>query len=174
MTRLSKIAAALIVAVGACSAHAFDIYAGGSLGLTKFHSDGLTDTSDTGLKLFAGTPITPMFGIEGGYVDLGKAKDGSVSVTASGLYVDALIHGEVAPKMSLFGKVGTFLGDVKVSGPGGHDSKSNTSFKFGVGGAYQLNKNVDLRAEWERYHLEAPGDTTGNVDMFSIGAIYRF
>ena len=72
MTRLSKIAAALIVAVGACSAHAFDIYAGGSLGLTKFHSDGLTDTSDTGLKLFAGTPITPMFGIEGGYVDLGN------------------------------------------------------------------------------------------------------
>ena len=173
MTPLSKIAAALIATVAACtSAQAFDIYAGGSLGLTKFHGDGLTDSSGNGLKLFVGTKITPMFSVEGGYVDLGKAKVDSVSVKANGPYIDALLHNEVAPKVTVFGKLGMFLGDVKYSH--GLGSESNTSFKFGLGGSYELSKNVALRAEWERYRVEAPEDDSGTIDMFSVGAIYRF
>ena len=40
---------------------------------------------------------------------------------------------------------------------------------WGLGGQFDFNRNIGLRAEWQRYKV-----SDGNVDNLSIGVLYRF
>ena len=44
---------------------------------------------------------------------------------------------------------------------------------FGVGGEYLLDNGVGLRLEWERYLFNGAWNQA-DVDLFSLGAVYRF
>lgn len=151
------------------------------------------DTSDTAYKLFAGYKVNRNFAVEGGYTDLGKA---SISMTTTGPVasinaeakataweVNAVGILPINENFSVFGKLGYHWDDVKakaaaISGGAGvaiNKDYSGNDFKFGVGAEYNINRNVGLRLEFERYNNVGSSTSGGqDVDVASLGMAYRF
>lgn len=192
MTIKKLFAAVAMTAIATTGAHAAGFYAGAGLGLSSYSSDefdnleepGITfDKKDSGFKFMVGGQISPNFAVEAGYVSLGKAKlsangvNARASVEGTGLFIDLVGIAPISGDVSLFGKIGIFNGKVagKASANGESESasESGTDVKFGFGVSYALSKSVDLRGEWERYRFK-PEDIKINVDLLSVGVIFKF
>jgi OOP family OmpA-OmpF porin len=170
----STLVASLMLATGAAQAQTTvsqsPFYFGGSIGAPRWDVDGRNGSnSGVGLKLYGGWSFTPNIALEAGALDLGKLSSSSGSVRGNGLFLDAVGTMPLEGPWSLLGRVGVV--NSKVSVPG--DSDRGTGVRFGLGGQYQLNTNVALRAEWERNRLSAFGDHP-KADLWSIGAKYSF
>jgi OmpA-OmpF porin, OOP family len=70
----------------------------------------------------------------------------------------------VMDKLSVIGKLG--FANVEVDTPVGSDDK--TELTYGVGVQYDFTRNLGARAQWQRY------DTDNEVDLLSVGIVYRF
>jgi OOP family OmpA-OmpF porin len=53
-------------------------------------------------------------------------------------------------------------------------SKRDTNYKFGLGLQYALTDSLALRAEAERYRIDDAVGNKGDVDLISVGLIYKF
>ena len=108
----------------------------------------------------------------------------NASTKASGFNVAAVGILPVNESFSLFGKLGVIDGKVEetvsATGPGGsaNASEKTTKWKgnYGVGATYNINKQVGVRAEYERFSKLGDSNTTGtsDVDLFSLGAVFKF
>jgi OOP family OmpA-OmpF porin len=159
-------------------------YVGASIGQSELKEDCIPgfacDFKDTGFKLYGGYMFTPNLGVEGAYVDLGKARlsvgSASGDLEATGF---ALLGKAVLPidQFSLFAKLGFAYLDTEFSatGPGGSASisESNTDVVWGVGAGYSFTRNLGVRVEYERFRAELPG-VKSDVDLLSVGVTYRF
>jgi OOP family OmpA-OmpF porin len=155
------------------------------------------NNSDTGWKLFAGYKFHPNFAVEGGYVDLGKfsantnitAVNGTPVVPTSltftikaseGFFVSGLGVWPVNNQFSVFGKLGGYNMKTEVTasilGINISNTARNNGWLFGLGGQFDFTKNVGLRLEWERFNKVGDKDKTaqGDVDLLSLGLVYRF
>lgn len=165
-------------------------YIGASVGLSDADLDcaGTTscDNKDTAFKLFGGYMFTPNFGVEGAWVDLGKARAGLVdpvlgTVSARFKSNGLAVYGVAAAPIDrfvLFGKLGVASLKARISATSstlgaGSDSETNTTVAFGLGGAYHVTKNFGVRVEWERYQPKYAGEKV-DVDVLSAGVQYRF
>jgi OOP family OmpA-OmpF porin len=181
MHRTFKLVAAASIVMAAFTAQAADFYVGGSIGGSRWKVDeqpGLTiDKSDTGGKIFAGVALNEMFSVEVGYATLGKAgvTDAFVSgdVEGTGVFIDGVGQFAVGNNFSLLGRIGAFNGKAKVSAAGLGADDSGTDVKWGLGAAYAFNRAASIRVEWERYRFNVFGDK-GDVDLLSLGLVYRF
>ena len=155
------------------------------------------DEKDTGWKLFGGYKFNKYFAVEGAYVDLGKFS-ASTTVTAvggvpiaplgvrasvetkDGLYISAVGIWPVTDKFSVFGKLGVYsiktTLNVSVAGISLNQSDRNEDVTFGVGVGYDFTKNFGVRGEWERFNKVGNKDKTteGDVDLLSVGLVYKF
>ena len=57
----------------------------------------------------------------------------------------------IGDKFGLYGKLGWYFADSKTSGSIGGGSDSNNDLTYAIGGQYNFNKNLGLRAEWQQY-----------------------
>lgn len=191
------------VASNAIAADASGWYVGASLGSSSFDVDTnetvaalkaagvatatvTADKSDTTYKLFAGYKVNKNFAVEGGYTDLGK---GSLSATTTGPVASGVASFEatawevnavgilpINESFSVFGKLGYHWNESKTTGTGIFGSKdySGDDFKFGVGAEYNINKNVGIRLEFERYNSLANSSSGTDVEVASLGMAYKF
>jgi OOP family OmpA-OmpF porin len=53
-------------------------------------------------------------------------------------------------------------------------NRNGTNLKLGVGLQYAFTEALAVRAEIERYRINDPLRNRGNVDMASVGLVYRF
>jgi OmpA-OmpF porin, OOP family len=161
-------------------------YIGGNIGQSKTHIDceGLTcDDKDTSFKLFAGYQFNRNFAAEFGYTDLGKATvtgpGGTDEFKGTAWELSALGILPVMNQLSLFGRLGAYYGEGKLSGPD-HGNKKTTNVTWGFGVQYDFNRNLGVRGEWQRYsklkfHNDINGaEADGDVDTLSVGIVYRF
>ena len=160
-------------------------------------SGGLTTTSiidddrDAGYKLYGGYQFNRNFALEGGYFDLGKFGFVATTVPAGtltgniklrGLNLDAVGILPITEKFSAFGRVGvnyaeardsfTGTGAVRVLNPS--PSKRDTNHKFGLGLQYAFTESLAVRGEVERYRIDDAIGNKGDIDLFSVGLVYRF
>ena len=149
-----------------------------------------TDNRSTGGKLFGGYQLNPNFAIEGGVFDLGRfnysgtTSGGNYSGTtrARGLNLDLVGTLPLTDRFSVLGRVGAAYAQTRdsfsstgfVPASTSSTSRNKTDVKFGVGLQYALTDALSLRAELERYRISDPIRNRSNVDMASIGVIYRF
>jgi OOP family OmpA-OmpF porin len=158
---------------------------------------GLTATSisdhdrDIGYKLYGGYQFNPNFSMEGGYFDLGKfgftantspagTLDGNIKIR--GLNLDLVGTLPITEKFSAFGRGGLIYsqsrdsfsgtGAVGVSNP--NPSKNDTGYKLGLGLQYAFTKSLAMRTEVERYRINDAVGHKGDVDLVSVGLVYRF
>ena len=149
------------------------------------------DNTSTGAKLFGGYQLNPNFAIEGGYFDLGRFNYSGT--TSNGDYFGrSRVHGlnldlvgtlPLSDRFSVLGRVGAAYSRTAddVAGSGimapfiNSNRKTNsTNVKYGVGLQYAITDALSLRAELERYRVNDPIRNRSNIDMASIGLVYRF
>lgn len=149
------------------------------------------DDDDTGYKLFGGYQFNRYFALEGGYFDLGDfdftantippgTLNGNVNI--KGINFDAVGFLPFTEKLSLFGRAGVSYAETKDSFRGtgaalGLNSKpSDREFnpKVGVGLQYDFNDNWAMRLEAERYRINNGIGNKDDVDLVSLGVVYRF
>ena len=155
---------------------------GGSVGQSKLKLDcpagASCDDTDTAFRIFGGYNFNKNFGAELGYADLGKVTfsapgvSGDVKATAWDLMAVGTLP--IGDKFGLYGKLGWYFADSKASGSVGGGSESNNDLTYAVGGQYNFNKNLGLRAEWQQYKSVGGDNSNGDVDVMSIGVVYRF
>lgn len=194
--------AAAVVAAPAMAADTPSWYVGFGLGQSNVKdvcSDaaaggfvGSCDDKDTGWKIFGGYEFNRNFGVELGYVDLGKV-NASGSVGGVAVNADAKTKGwEVVgigtiplhDQFGVYGKLGFFRWDVDVSAtaaiPPAFASTSagatGTDITYGLGAKFDFSKSVSARAEWQRYDNIGDSATTGKakVNLYSAGIVARF
>lgn len=150
-----------------------------------------TDERELGVKLFFGKQLNQYFAVEAGYFDLGKFK---VDATTSG---NGSFHGEarfrganldlvgqlpLSQRLSLLGRAGmqyahtstSFSGNRLAAVTNPHASENKLNAKVGLGLEYKLSEALALRGEVERYRLKDAVGNRGDVDMLSLGLVYKF
>lgn len=149
------------------------------------------DNRDTGFKLFGGYQFNPYVGLEGGFFDLGKFgfnattnPAGSLNGTIKlrGVNLDLVGTLPIAGGLSAFGRVGVnyaeardhFVGTGAVRVLNADPSKRGANVKFGAGLQYAFTDALAMRAEVERYRINDAVGNKGDIDMVSLGLIYRF
>lgn len=149
------------------------------------------DNRRTGYKLYGGYQFNRNFAVEGGYFDLGRFNY-SVNTTplgtftsgtrVKGLNLDLVGMLPLTEQFSVFGKVGAAYAQSRANFAGtgslplinSPTSRNDTNLKVGLGMQYALTEALALRAELERYRINDPVRNRGNIDMASIGLVYRF
>ncbi|OGA35859.1 MAG: hypothetical protein A3F75_08030 [Betaproteobacteria bacterium RIFCSPLOWO2_12_FULL_64_23] len=53
-------------------------------------------------------------------------------------------------------------------------SKRDTSVKFGAGLQYDFTRSLGMRLEAERYRINDAVGNKGDVDLVSVGLVFRF
>lgn len=157
-------------------------YLFGSVGQSDAEVSGATDTEDTAWKVGGGLQLSPNWGLELQYTELGSVK-GDVP-TMFGVFQAELetqgwggnLVGTLPfDRFQLFGKLGyhRMETEVRVTGVGGSasDTEDEWVMSYGLGGAYALTSNLDIVAEYEMYSDVAD---EYDVDMLSAGLRYSF
>ena len=149
------------------------------------------DDRDTGYKLFGGYRFNKNFALEGGYFDLGRFGFTSTTVPAGtlsgniklqGLNLDAVGILPITEKFSAFGRIGVNYAEARdsFSGTGAVNvlnpspSKRDTNLKLGLGLQYDFTPSLGMRLEAERYRINDAVGNKGDVDLVSLGLVYRF
>lgn len=146
----------------------------------------------TGYKLFGGYRINKNFAIEGGYFNLGRF--GYVATTTpagtlngniklQGVNLDGVGTLPITEQFSVFGRLGlnyaqardNFTSTGLVLAPANpNPSKNQVNYKFGAGLQYDFTEALAMRAEVERYRINDAVGNKGDIDLYSLGLIYRF
>ena len=151
----------------------------------------VNDDTDTGYKLFGGYKFNRNFAVEGGYFDLGRFGFTATTVPAGtlngsiklrGVNLDAVGILPITEKFSAFGRVGvnyaeardSFSGTGAVTVTNPNPSKRDTNVKFGAGLQYDFTQSLGVRLEAERYRINDAVGNKGDVDLVSLGLVYRF
>jgi len=160
-------------------------------------SDGLTTTSinddnrDTGYKLFGGYQFNRYFALEGGYFDLGQfgyqattSPAGTLNgnIELKGFNLDAVGFIPITDNFSGFGRIGanyaqardafSGTGAVVVTDPNPRQHALN--YKFGLGLEYRFTQAMAMRLEAERYRIDDAVGNKGDINLLSVGLVYRF
>ena len=150
-----------------------------------------SDNRDIGYKLFSGYQINPNFAVEGGFFDLGRFGYGSTTIPTGtfngstrvrGLNLDLLGMVPLSERLSAFARIGAayarsranFSSTGAVPFGTSSSTRNGTDLKYGLGLQYALTDALALRGEVERYRINDPLRNRGNVNMVSLGLIYRF
>jgi OOP family OmpA-OmpF porin len=149
------------------------------------------DQRGNAYKAFVGIPLSPNWAVETGYFDLGRTgfdastdPAGTVSnrTRIQGLNVDLVGTLPITDNWDLLGRVGAAYAQTKshVNGTGaaaaatGSTSERDTNYKFGFGTQYAFTPALTMRLEGERYRVRDAVGKNANVDLISVGLVYRF
>ncbi len=152
------------------------------------------DEHDTGYKLFGGYSFNRYFAVEGGYFDLGTFSFTAVSavpfsgtlsgnIKLRGLNLDAIGALPITERFSVFGRVGMNYAEARdnftstgfvpaLANP--NPSKREWNPKIGLGVQYDFTESLGMRVEAERYRVNDAVGNKGDIDMVSVGLVYRF
>ena len=147
-----------------------------------------TQDDDRAWKVQLGYRFAPMWSMELGYTSLGEATYNNVNnlgsfdgkKEADAWNIDVVGTFPLNPTWAILGRLGAVRWETKSDMPragGTVGVKDNGySFKYGAGVQFSMTPNIDIRAEYERFHKVGEQNTTGEagVNMYSIGAVLKF
>ena len=188
--------AAIAVALAAVSSSSFADESGaffinGNLGQSSYNSNNsaLSDNTPFSTAVRGGYSWYSEswdFGVEAGYVDLGKAT-GSISVDGFSTHIGAHAQGPLlginlkykfANQWFLLGRLGYLHTTLKESASGiGSETDHGGGGYGGVGVGYDLTKHFSIGAGYDNYRIKVRIDgvnASGNVGTFTGFAEYRF
>ena len=187
----AAMASALVLSTPA-TAGFFDLtlapYFGGSLGESTTDSciSGTCDDSDTAWKAFIGMEMNEYISMEAGYVDLGTVNYSVPGGTrsTSGMILQVLGTYSLNPSFVLLARGGMNILNTEVNGPvaGTYNNNSgdtDIAWSFGLGGQYNINPQIGVRLEWERYFEVGSSSSNGgtgeaDIDLLTAGLVFKF
>ena len=144
------------------------LYVGGGLGRAEAREfcsaigGGACDQKDTTWNAFVGYQVNRNLAFELGYVDLGESfTSGLLGGLPATVHLDTTAIELVAvgllplgDSFSLYGKFGMYryeTDSLSTGAAAGTGSANDTEFTLGIGAQYSFNRNIAVRAEWQRY-----------------------
>lgn len=149
------------------------------------------DDRSNGYKIFGGYQFNKNIALEGGYFNLGNfgytantVPTGTLNgnIKLRGLNLDVVGTLPITDRFSAFGRVGANYAQARdsFSGTGAvhvlnpNPSRRDTNLKLGAGLQYAITESLVVRAEVERYRIDDAIGNKGDVDLVSVGLLYRF
>ena len=170
------------------------IYIGGSVGYSQYQNaceSALVpcDEGDVAGRLFAGYQFNRTWSAEIGVGKFGEASGsgavaggagtGSFSLKAYRWDLTAVATIPLGSGLGVLGRFGVYRARTTLDQEGSffaptHDAGTQSGWTYGAGLSYALGR-LGLRAEWQRYdNIGASSVGTDEIDMFSLGALFRF
>ena len=176
---MKKIFALATLAFAAATASAADNswYVGGDIGSSRLKALG-ESSSDTGFGASVGYQLNTNVAFEASVRRLGSGKEDGVKLSVNALQISALGIAPLNNEFSLFARLGVSRNSLDVSVSNVDVSIHKTKVFFGLGGAYQFDKALSLRAEY--VNLGTNKFSAGNasfdakLQQFNLGLNYAF
>jgi OOP family OmpA-OmpF porin len=140
-------------------------------------------------KVFGGKQLNRYMALEAGYFDLGNfgfnatTSDGTLAGVAKmhGVNLDLVAQIPLSERFSLLGRLGVQHITTKTSFRGNRlnamtapeSSARKAGHKLGLGMEFKFSEAAALRAEVERYAVNDAVGNKGDVDMATIGLVYK-
>ena len=134
------------------------------------------DDADRALRVLAGYRINAILAAEVGFHNLGNIGGGGARIKANAWEALGVASWPLSTAFSVYGKLGLYRGNAKGSGTLLGAQEENYSATWGAGAAYEANRNITMRGEWQNYPNIGSG-TIGprsDINVLSVGALWRF
>lgn len=148
-------------------------YIGGSVGELVYDEDGLETLYPSAFVFRLGVPLGRYIGLEGrlgtGLSDTHTWVDGErVEVGIDSLW-GGYLKGSLplSPQFSIYGVAGVAHTRLSVKSFGESGTTSDSSFSFGFGGDFALNRDISLNVDWTRTMRSEFDTYTG--DLLTVG-----
>lgn len=161
-------------------------YVGASGGESKFRSDCSRvdvfrcDKRDTGFKVYAGGQMNRTLGLEVGYTDFGRISASGGETKAWAIPISIVAGVPIGERFSIFAKGGGLYGRTDVrTGADLNDTfsadgnRNGWGWTYGAGLAFGITRNLQIRADWDRYKLDFIGGRR-DIDLATAGLQWRF
>lgn len=149
------------------------------------------DNSNIGYKVFIGYQAMPYIKLEGGYFDLGDfsffadtlpVTNFTGSTQLKGWNLDLVGTLPLTERFSAFARIGVTRNDTETRATSNglvntahyNQNDDDTQHKFGVGLQYDVSTAFTVRLEAERYRMDDLVGNDGDIDLYSLGLMYRF
>lgn len=156
-----------------------NVYIGFSLGQSRSKlTTTLSSNNDLAYGLMAGYRFNRNFSAEVAYVDLGEVStNGTVKGTTDSVSIAGLGSLAMSNNTSVFGKFG--VAQTKTSwsaapAAGVATSQKKTGLLVGTGLMFDVARNTELRLSYDRYFVGSDDPATGNAQVLSLAAAFRF
>ncbi len=146
---------------------------GGGCGATALICDSPERTS----RLYANTMIGNHWGVEVGYLDMGRIAAAGGETRAQGLNLSLVGKAPIWQSFGVFGKLGTTYGRTETSTvvPGAaYGSDQGFGLSYGAGVSFAFTPRLSATLEWESTDFRFAGGTREPVRSTSLGLRYRY
>jgi OmpA-OmpF porin, OOP family len=138
----------------------------------------LCDDTERPAQIVLGTMAGRFWGVELGYLNMGRIARGSFESRAEGLNLSLIGRAQMGASVGLFGKLGTTYGrtDTSVLGASGSSIGSGPGFGLSFGGGLSLDFSPRLSAtlEWDSNDFRFAGSGRDPVRSTNLGLQFRY
>jgi OOP family OmpA-OmpF porin len=143
-------------------------------GATSFHCD----NTDNSVHLSVGSMVGNFWGVELGYLDMGRIERGGGSTRAQGLNLSLLGKAPVWQSIGVFGKVGATYGRTDTSALAGSGLATGSArgfgLSYGAGVSYDLTPRLSATLGWDSHDFRFAGSGRESVRSTSLGLQYKY
>jgi OOP family OmpA-OmpF porin len=165
---MKKLAAAVLLsAIVAVPAIASDMYVGVNIGSAEIDFPGASST--TSIALLGGYTFNENFAAEVAYSDFGSHDYGGTTLKSSGLSISGVGSFPINQQFSLFAKLGFASTTLD---PSGNPTEDDTDMTYGIGGQFNVNKQVGIRLGYDVYKVGT--SPSADEKVMSVGGVFKF
>jgi OOP family OmpA-OmpF porin len=136
------------------------------------------DNAATSASLYAGSMVNNFWGVELGYIDMGRMDRGGGTTKAQGLNLSLVGKVPVAQSFGVFGKVGTTYGRTETSAAAASGLATGNDHGFGLsygaGVSYDFTPRLSGIVSWESHDFRFAGSGRDAVRSTSLGLQYKY
>ena len=153
-----------------------------SLGRTRYAAPcGATsfncDSTDNSVQIYAGAMPSDFWGVELGYLDMGRISRGGGTTKAQGLNLSLVAKAPLWQSLGVFGKLGTTYGRTESSallGSGaGNGAERGFGLSYGAGVSYDFTSRLSATLAWDSHEFHFSGGRDP-VRSTSLGMQYKY
>jgi OOP family OmpA-OmpF porin len=136
------------------------------------------DTRDTGWKVYGGGQINRIFGLEVGYTDFGRISAAGGETSAWAVPISLTAGVPLGDRFNIFAKGGGVFSRTDVRTDlndtfSENGDRNGWGWTYGAGLAFNVTRNLQIRADWDRYKLDFVGGRR-DIDLATAGLQWRF
>lgn len=136
------------------------------------------DNTDNTVQISAGSMVGNFWGVELGYLDMGRINRGGGSTRARGVDLSLVGKTPVWQALGVFGKVGTTYGKTDTSAVTGSTlatgSERGFGLSYGAGVSYDFTPQLSATLALESHDFRFAGGSRDPVRATSLGLQYKY
>ena len=157
-------------------------YLGLSLGRSSYNLSCPTtslvcDDTDTAVRVYGGAMMSNHWGVEIGYLDLGRMAREGGKTRAQGLNLSLVGKAPLVSSLGVFGRLGTTYGRTETTASStaiAAGTEKGFGLSYGAGLSYDFTPRLSATLEWDSNDFRFAGGGREPVRSTSLGLQYRY